>query len=134
MRKSSAGWGTAVLFAVVVAGAGSAGGTSYNPLTPGNGSAPTPVTAGATVFLFHGGSVEAREATVRGCVLAVQRPGMDAQWHVVGKVRVDGEAGTLCFRAEVVEGELLPHDVVPAGAGGLLLITSDAPCQLRPLP
>lgn len=128
MRRSLAVVGAAVLVAAVAVGSRSAHGTAYNPLTTEGGVAEAALAPGATVFLFHGGGAESRGAVRTGDVLGVQRPRQDGQWHVVGTVRVDAEVGALCFRSEVVEGELRLHDVVPAGGGGLLLITSEAPC------
>jgi len=131
MRRSLAVVGTAVLLVAVVVGSGIALGTSYNPLTVDEGPAAAVLAPGTTIFLFHGGSEDARRSICAGDVLAALRPRPDGRWDAVGTVRVEAAAGAYCFRSEVVEGEIRPHDVVPGGAGALLVITSAAPCMLE---
>jgi hypothetical protein len=131
MRRSLAVFGTAVLLAAVVAGSRISLGTSYNPLIVDEGPALAVLAPGTTIFLFHGGSEEARRSICTGDVLAAIRPRLDGRWDAVGTVRVEAAAGEFCFRSEVVEGEIRPHDVVPGGAGALLVITSSAPCMLE---
>jgi hypothetical protein len=131
MRRALAVVGTAVLLVFVVAGAGIALGTSYNPLIVDESPVAAVLAPGTTIFLFHGGSEETRRSICMGEVLAALRPRLDGRWEAVGTVRVEAAGGAFCFRAEVIEGELRPHDVVPAGAGALLVITSGAPCMLE---
>jgi hypothetical protein len=128
MRSSLAVVGTAVLLAVVVAGSGIARGTSYNPLIVGDGPAAAVLAPGTTVFLFHGGSEDARRSIRTGDVLAALRPRLDGGWDAVGTVRVEAAAGALCFRAVVLEGELWMHDVAQSGHGAFLVIPTAAPC------
>jgi hypothetical protein len=131
MRRSLAGVGTAVLLVAVVAGSRIARGTSYNPLVIDEGPAAAVLAPGTTIFLFHGGSEDARRSICAGDVLAVRRPRPDGRWDAVGTVRVDATAGALCFRSEVIEGELRPNDVVPGACGALLVITSGGPCMIE---
>ncbi len=101
--------------------------TSFNPLAGDERAAPG-LAAGATVFLFHGGTGEAQGSSGPGAVLVALRPRMSGRSEPVGRVRVDAAAGALCFRGEVVEGELLPLDLVHAGGASFLVIPTDAPC------
>lgn len=131
MRGSTAGVAAAVLLAVLLVGAPRGQGTSFNPLTADECPAPL-FTPGAKVALFHSGTEETRHAVRAGDVLVVSRALPDGRREAVGRIRVDAAAGALCFRGEVLEGELRPHDVALAGSVSLLLIPTDASCLYEP--
>ena len=130
MRMSTAGVAAAVLIAVLLGVAAPGHGTAFNPLT-GDESAPAPLPPGATVFLFHSGTAETRQAVPPGDVLTVFRTHSTGRQESVGRIRVDAPAGALCFRGVVLEGEIRQHDLVHAGSAHYLVIATDAPCRLE---
>jgi len=129
MRGCTAGVATAALLAVLLAGPTPGHGTAFNPLTTSDEcSSEAVLSAGATVYLFHGGAGEAIRSIRTGEILVVTSSRGIGRGEEVGRIRVDAPAGALCFRGEVIEGNLRPHDVARAGPVFLLVITTDAPC------
>jgi hypothetical protein len=114
-----------VLLAVLVVGPARTYGTSYDPLAHGEeGLAP-----GDTVFLFHGGTDEARRSLAVGEVLVVSRPGEDGVSRVAGKIRVAAPAGAFCLRGEVLEGSVRVHDLAAReGQGVYSLVVPESVC------
>lgn len=131
MHRWKAGVAAAVLVAVLLGGSSRGLGTSFSPLTADEG-APPPLRPGAVVFLFHSGTEETRRAIRAGDVLVAFRSLIDGRQQAVGKIRVDAAAGALCFRGEVLEGEVRPHDITHAGSVSLMVIATEAPCPREP--
>jgi len=127
MRRSGVGV-AALLLAAGLLRPSAAHATSYNPLTP-DGEAVAPLAPGATVFLFHSGTEETRRSIRAGDVIPVYRPLVSGRNVAVGTIRVEAAAGELCFRGQVLEGEIQTNDVAAAGVVSCLVISSAAPCR-----
>ena len=130
MRRLRAGVAAAVLIAVLLGVSTPGHGTAFNPLT-GEESATAPLPPGVTVFLFHSGTGETRQAIRPGDVFTAFRNWTTGRHEVVGRIRIDAADGALCFRGVVLEGEIRQHDLVHAGSAHYLVIATDAPCRLE---
>ncbi len=103
----------ALLLSVLVAGWPiHSSATSFDPLPREQEPSAQEMDSGDTVFLFHSGTAQGLRSLKIGDVLGVSRIGPDGRNRIVGAIQASAFVGEFCLRGEVVEGKILPHDLV----------------------
>ncbi len=81
--------------------------------------------AGTSVYLFHSGTAEIKDAAATGDILTVYREDPCRTVLEAGKIRIVSFGGDNYIRAEVVDGNIRPGDMARKGSV-LYLVTPAA--------
>jgi hypothetical protein len=79
---------------------------------------------GAIVYLFHSGTDEIKSAIHVDDILTVYRINTSCEVSETGKIRVISHIGETYVKAEVMEGEIKPNDIVKKGKISFLIISA----------
>jgi hypothetical protein len=104
--------------------------TSFNPVIEEHHQLKekTVMKTGATVYLFHSGTQDVKNAIVDNDILAVYRESSSCEQKEVGKIRIRSHAGDNFVMGEVMKGEIKEGDIAKKGAVGLLVIFPEDKC------
>ncbi len=80
---------------------------------------------GDAVYLFYGGTDDAREAMHIGDTLSVYRTDQTCATSQTGRIRILSYAGDYYIKAEVMDGEIKTGDIARKGKASGIVITVD---------
>lgn len=84
----------------------------------------TVMKAGQTVYMFYSGTDDIRKTIHAGDVLTVYRISPSCEVNPVGIIKVLSYIGETYIKAEVLEGEIKPDDIVRKGNVSCLIISA----------
>jgi hypothetical protein len=84
----------------------------------------TVMKAGQTVYMFHSGTDDVRKTIHANDVLTVYRISPSCEVNPVGIIKVLSYIGETYIKAEVLEGEIKPDDIVKKGNVSCLIISA----------
>lgn len=79
---------------------------------------------GDLVFLFHGGTEEARRAIHLNDILTVYRTNSSCEIAEVGRIKIISFVGDIYLKGEVIEGEIRPDDIARKRNVSFLVISA----------